>query len=229
MEFKGPGPAKTTSGKRKMSHLFAKVARAVLAMANQRDGGWVIVGVAEGADDALAPEGLTPEDLRTWRYDDVAAAMRECADPGVTLDVDRPVYDGKTFVVIRVAEFEEVPVLCARPYDRDGDVVLKRGALYVRSRTAARSSSGPISDRASAIVSSRASSRHDTSSRASASTFTAPSDSTAQQTGSEDHPDDTRRPRDGRRALTLFVNVLLHSRGFDGPASAARHGGSVRW
>lgn len=40
VEFKGPGP-------RSSKHLCGKVLRAMMAMANRRDGGFVVIGVDE--------------------------------------------------------------------------------------------------------------------------------------------------------------------------------------
>ncbi|GAI18933.1 unnamed protein product, partial [marine sediment metagenome] len=57
IEFKGPGLASD-------KHLFARVAKAVLGMANRRDGGRVIIGV-ECIPSVVNPTGLTEPQLRT--------------------------------------------------------------------------------------------------------------------------------------------------------------------
>lgn len=121
-EFKGPGS-------RTDRHLFSKVVRAVLGMANKRDGGRVIIGV-EDSSHVITPRGLSGPDLATWNYDEVLAGISEYADPYVEIEVKRVSCDGMEFATIRVHEFEEVPVLCKRDYQD----VLRRGACYVRSR-----------------------------------------------------------------------------------------------
>lgn len=64
VEFKGPGPSNE-------KRLFAQVVKAVLGMANRRDGGRVIIGV-EDNESALNPVGLSESHLATWHYDEVA-------------------------------------------------------------------------------------------------------------------------------------------------------------
>jgi predicted HTH transcriptional regulator len=123
VEFKGPG---SRTGNRQ---LMAKVFRAVLSMANRQDGGLVIVGVAERPT-GLDPVGLTDEELATWAYDDLAESLAEFSDPSIEFDTEIVESDGHKFLVIRVREFREIPVLCKRDYPD----VLRKGACYVRSR-----------------------------------------------------------------------------------------------
>ena len=120
-EFKGPGPR---------SHPFlAKVIRAVLGMANQQDGGVVVIGVTD-TNGVLSPTGLAEADLATWRFDDVAAAVASFADPFVSFELEIRSHDAKRFVVLHVREFEGIPVLCRRDYPE----ILRAGACYVRTR-----------------------------------------------------------------------------------------------
>jgi predicted HTH transcriptional regulator len=129
IEFKGPGS-------RDDRHFFAKVTRAILGMANRRDGGLVIIGV-EDDDGAPVPLGLTQEQLESWRFDDVAALLVTYADPTISFDLDVLEYQGTRFLVIKVHEFEDIPVLCNKDHDHgpgSNDKVLRKGACYVRSR-----------------------------------------------------------------------------------------------
>lgn len=122
VEFKGPC-ARTDK------HQLAKIVRAVLGMSNRRDGGKVVVGVAEDAGKTLKPVGLTPEQLATWDHDGVTGVVAGYADPFVTLTVEQVEHDGSRFVVLNVNEFEDVPTLCKKDYPD----VLRQGACYVRS------------------------------------------------------------------------------------------------
>ncbi len=121
-EFKGPGPASDR-------HLFARVIKAVLGMVNRRDGGRVIVGVEDNGG-TPNPVGLTKPDLDTWKYDDVAAKLAEYADPSVNFELKQVRHNGKDYVVLYVAEFEDIPILCKKGYSD----VLRKGACYVRPR-----------------------------------------------------------------------------------------------
>ena len=142
IEFKGSRP-------RTDRLFFARVARAVLGMSNRRDGGRIVVGVDE-VDGQLVPTGLSAQDLSTWKYDDVAAGLSEYADPNVTLDLDRVSLDGKDYVILRVQEFDESPTLCSKDFQQRlagrNEVILRRGACYVRSRSKAETSEIPSQD-----------------------------------------------------------------------------------
>jgi predicted HTH transcriptional regulator len=133
VEFKGPGPSSDPG-------LLAKVVRAVLGMANKRDGGRVIVGVDEVGTTVTAT-GLTSIDLATWRHDLVAEKVASYADSPVGLDGEPFRYEGRDFFVITVKEFDQVPVVCRKDCpdpaagSRSGRsrLILRKGSIYVRS------------------------------------------------------------------------------------------------
>jgi len=122
IEFKGPGLASD-------KHLLARVAKAVLSMANRRDGGRVIIGV-NCSPSVVERIGLTGPQLATWNYDDVASKLAEYAEPSISFDLEIQEYDGKNYVVLEIHVFEQLPILCKKDYPG----VLRRGACYVRSR-----------------------------------------------------------------------------------------------
>jgi predicted HTH transcriptional regulator len=137
VEFKVGGPLAPT-GDDNDRLLFAKVVRAIIAMANLGNGGRVILGVAERVGQ-LVPEGISAEEADTWRYDRLADLLRGYADPPVEFDIGRCELDGKTFLVIEVAEFADLPILCRkglafRPKGERDQVLLREGALYVRGK-----------------------------------------------------------------------------------------------
>lgn len=125
-EFKGPGP-------RSDKYYFAKVARAVLGMANHRDGGVVILGI-EDKNSTIKPVGLSKTDLATWNYDDISSSLATYADPSVNFDLQIVEHKGASYVILRVHEFEDIPVLCRQDYSKSEEVVLRKGACYVRSQ-----------------------------------------------------------------------------------------------
>jgi predicted HTH transcriptional regulator len=130
VEFK-PGAPRTAQA------VFARIARAVLALSNRRDGGWVIIGVEEKGGKTPILKGVEAADLAGWNHDDVSAALNGFADPYVSVDVEVVAYNNSNFVVIRVHEFEEVPVICRRDVPAppgEKRPILRDGACYVRSR-----------------------------------------------------------------------------------------------
>lgn len=126
VEFKSPGPV---SNRR----LVAQVIRAILGMSNRRDGGTIIIGV-EDNQSVLNPVGLTPSDLGGWTYDALADRAANYADPSVSFTLERHEYAGNSYVVLEVAEFSDIPVLCKRDYADQHGEVLRAGACYVRPR-----------------------------------------------------------------------------------------------
>jgi hypothetical protein len=101
-------------------------------MANLPGGGVIIIGVNEQAGHVIDPVGLTDADLATWNFDDVAAGIAAAADPRITFDLEMVALEQRRFVVLTIHEFDDIPVICSRDANTQGDVILRRGALYVR-------------------------------------------------------------------------------------------------
>ncbi|MDO8383363.1 MAG: ATP-binding protein [Microbacterium sp.] len=130
IEFKGPGSTSSTE-------FVAVVARACIALANQRDGGHVVIGVADN-DPGGRNGGLDETQMAEWsNYDVVLAKVNAFADPPLGLAIgSRELPGGQQVIVIEVAEFAEIPILSAKEYS--GKIV--RGQLYTRSMAKPESS-----------------------------------------------------------------------------------------
>src|SRR5439155_8275373 len=111
LEFKPPGQLGDDRP------LFFQVARASMGMANRRDGGRIVIGVREDAG-KFEPIGLTPTEVKSWRYELLADALAPLVDPAVVFDVEVHPYDGRAFVLVVVEEFVDVPVVCRRNVPR---------------------------------------------------------------------------------------------------------------
>jgi predicted HTH transcriptional regulator len=118
------------------TRIKAKIAKSAMGMANTRDGGLIVLGMRELSGGRFEPQGMDPDHLRSIDQDRVSSSVMEYAAPYVELTVtplpgdERPALKGKTFVVISVLEFSEVPVICKRQYQNEG---LREGAIFVRS------------------------------------------------------------------------------------------------
>lgn len=100
----------------------------ILAMTNVIDGGRIIVGVADGT---FERQGMTPEQVATYRIDTMRDQIAPFAEPRAVFRREIVVdLAGRTYVVIEVSPFEDVPVICRR----DGEDV-KAAVVYYRSRT----------------------------------------------------------------------------------------------
>ena len=106
------------------------IVKAALAFANTRDGGYIVIGMVPLPGDRYEPEGMDPEHLGEYTLDKVQDFVNGYAAPFVSLDATRHGYGGKTFFVIAVDPFEDVPVICTRDAGDD----LRRAAIYTRSR-----------------------------------------------------------------------------------------------
>ena len=122
-EVKGPGPLDTAH--------TAKVARAAMAMGNLRDGGYVCIGIDNNTVADMA-RGLDDGQFAAWSdYDNVSDALAKYCDPPVTFELQPfELTNGSRVVVLEVAEFEHIPHVCKKDYERD----LQKGFTYVRPR-----------------------------------------------------------------------------------------------
>jgi hypothetical protein len=75
--------------------------------------------------------GLNEDQLREWlEYDDVVAQINAYADPPLQLRLaQRQLPNGRQVIVLEVAEFDEVPVLCKKDFQG----ILQANQLYTRS------------------------------------------------------------------------------------------------
>lgn len=126
-----------SAGDRTDRAFLANVARAVLALANQRDGGHVIIGLSEEGVDA-AETGLSDEQVQQWlSFDDVSDQINAYADPPVRIQLGRgQLPNGRYVAIVEVAEFSEIPILSKKDYPQR--IVAKQ--LYTRSMAKPESS-----------------------------------------------------------------------------------------
>ncbi len=112
----------------------------ILAMANVRDGGVILVGVA---DKTFEREGVTDEQRGTYDLDTMRDQLAKYADPHVEIGVSFPRdRDGKQYVAIKVASFREIPVI-SRITSPECD--LRAATIYYRNSNR-RPESAPVSN-----------------------------------------------------------------------------------
>lgn len=135
LEVKGPAGIEDKS-------FVARVARAVMAMGNLRDGGLVVIGVADPQVAAMLP-GLDAAQLAEWSdFDRVSAALAKYSDPPVSFELHVfTLSSGATVVVLEVEEFEHDIHICKKSYQG----ILQDGHTYVRPRGEPRSVMVPSS------------------------------------------------------------------------------------
>jgi Putative DNA-binding domain len=110
-----------------------KITKSILALTNIKDGGLLILGVNQDVN-KLSWVGMQEEHLKSYNYDEVSSHVARYADPHAQFSLTRSSYESKTFIVITVNEFDQVPVLCKRDHNMQGLSGLKAGKFYTRTR-----------------------------------------------------------------------------------------------
>src|ERR1700730_10177209 len=112
-----------------------ELVRDLMGMANTEDGGRVIFGVR---NHDFAYVGVSDDIHASMEANNVVEMLHTAGAPKTKCSVSKHEIDGKKVIVLDVAEFEDTPIICQRAYKRnDGTVVLREGALYVRTEAAA--------------------------------------------------------------------------------------------
>lgn len=123
-EVKGPGSLNDKA-------FVAKIARAVMAMGNRRDGGVVCIGIDEPQMKGMLP-GLDAAQAAEWAdFDNVTSALARYADPAVVFALESYTLPSRAnVVVLDVVEFDIVPHVCKKSFPGE----LQDGMTYVRPR-----------------------------------------------------------------------------------------------
>ena len=104
-----------------------------MGMANLRDGGLIIIGVAErGTEWELT--GIQQDHLETFDYDNIIDKLYKYASPQITVDmVVHHHDDSNTYLAIHVHQFQDSPVVCRDNSPVKQEDRLVAGEIYVRS------------------------------------------------------------------------------------------------
>lgn len=115
------------------------LAKDILAFSNVQDGGFIVVGFD---DKTFKRVGVSEQQAKSFDQEIMQDQMANYADPFVVFTVHNDITDtnGLRFVVIRVAEFTDTPVIC-RMEGKD----THQGVVYYRSNRS-RPGSAPVSN-----------------------------------------------------------------------------------
>ncbi len=120
-----------------------KVAKAMMAMSNLRNGGVIVIGMKEIGRGVWEPDGISAQQVTSFNHDDIAQWVNDYAVPAVQFTVDPFVSDKNQFVIIQVREFDSVPTVCRKQKTIGGGDALRVGAIYYRSNR--KNESAPVS------------------------------------------------------------------------------------
>jgi predicted HTH transcriptional regulator len=114
-----------------------RLLKTIMAMSNLRDGGLILIGVAEKGT-AWELTGIRDDHLSTFKYNDIADQLKKYASPHVSFDlVVHPHDDGNSYLAFRVHQFNESPVVCCRNSSQEAKDKDRfcAGDVYVRPTT----------------------------------------------------------------------------------------------
>lgn len=108
-----------------------KIIKTALAMGNLRDGGILVVGVAERTGQEQRT-GISETDLQTYDPDIVADQFGRFISPSIDFTLVQVPYRDNSYLAFEFQEFREIPLVCKRR-GPDGEG-LEAGVVYVRPR-----------------------------------------------------------------------------------------------
>lgn len=114
-----------------------RLIKTIMAMANLRDGGLILVGIAEKGT-AWELAGIEPDDHTTYDYDEIIDQLGKYASPQVMVDIVVHDHDdGNRYLAFHVHQFKESPVVCRKnsPDNLKPKERLAAGDIYVRPTT----------------------------------------------------------------------------------------------
>ena len=111
-----------------------RLIRSILAMSNTRNGGYVVIGVAENGDKSPDFAGLETDHLSLFKskIEDLKSKVESFSSSPVSYEIGIGEYKGKKLLVISVAEFSLSPLIC-RKNGEHKDKHLEEGAIYIRT------------------------------------------------------------------------------------------------
>lgn len=114
-----------------------RLIKTILGLSNTRGGGYIILGVEDISGKPLDLVGCDKELAQSFVFDDVKSAVDNYADQGINFDLHLVESRGRTYIIIRVVEFDEFPVICrgtktVQKTDGKQSQMLRRGTVYVR-------------------------------------------------------------------------------------------------
>ncbi len=117
-------------------YMRERLIRSILGLANTRDGGHIILGIAENPDKTLRYDGCPEATIGSFVFDSVKGVVDGFSDHGVDFDIAVGTHGTEKFLVIQVSEFEEFPVICkndGQQVEASDKRLLRRGCIYVRT------------------------------------------------------------------------------------------------
>ena len=106
-----------------------KIVRHLIALANTK-GGYLVIGVGEDrAGKPAVYTGVTDEQSASFDPTPVGSFVNRCVEPPINFTIERPLIDGKRYVIFIVRPFTSLPHVCCNSVDTE----LTMGVFYIRT------------------------------------------------------------------------------------------------
>jgi len=111
-----------------------KLIRAIFAMSNTRNGGYIVIGITEDQNHIPSFVGLKDDHISVFKnkLEDLKSKVESFSSSPVNYEIGLGKYKGNFFIVISVTEFTLNPLICRRNGEHQ-DRILEEGAIYIRT------------------------------------------------------------------------------------------------
>lgn len=107
-----------------------EIIRCILAMSNNRDGGFIILGV-EKAGENYKLKGMKKDDIETYEQDRIFEQIRNYGNPEPKFKIKNIEFDDKNFIVFQIESFSFTPIICNDPRNKLSK--LSHTSIYIRT------------------------------------------------------------------------------------------------
>lgn len=117
----------------------ASLAKDIASFANSRDGGVIVIGKGETDAGCFSYEGLSPEQAATFDTTKVGQWVNARFSPPIRLTCYTTEFNTRTFIVIVIQEFDDIPSLCIKSFQETANpknFIIREGTIYVRNQNA---------------------------------------------------------------------------------------------
>lgn len=112
----------------------AKLAKDIVAFANSRGGGAIVIGLSEVETGKFVLGGLTPDQARSFDTTKVSNWINGRFSPAPKLVCYQYESMNGLAVVIHIGEFDDIPIMCNKDYHGHANsMLLRAGDIYVRN------------------------------------------------------------------------------------------------
>jgi predicted HTH transcriptional regulator len=113
----------------------ANLTKSIMAIANLRDGGWIIIGKEEQNDRTFKMVGISQEQLASFDPDEMKAFVNSHVEPPVAFEIFNRDLENMTFLVVKIVGFTDLPIICKKGAgDPKQGVTINAGKIYCRSK-----------------------------------------------------------------------------------------------